>query len=103
MNKLFVWIKRLVLIAVFFIAMAGGLLFAAANSDIVPVTFFGLQFSDIGIGWILIIFFIVGGILGILMSLIPYFSAKKQVILLKHKLNGYEKELAKLRTAPLRN
>ena len=96
------WLKRLFLIGICCLFFIIGLFFHADNNAEVALNRFGVVFSPIGLGLLLIAFFFAGGLTGFAVSLLPYFNARKQVLLLNRKLAGCEKEIAQLRTAPLR-
>ncbi|WP_179957503.1 lipopolysaccharide assembly protein LapA domain-containing protein [Exilibacterium tricleocarpae] len=90
------------LLAVVCLFLVVGFVFHSSNAVEVPLNLFGITFVPTGLGLLLLLFFFAGGLFGFFVSLLPYFGAKKQVLLLNRKVSGYEKEIAKLRTAPLR-
>ena len=97
-----IWLKRILLITVVGLFVVIGWSFGSSNTVKVPLDLFGFTFLPTGLGLLLLSFFFAGSLVGFTVSLLPYFGAKKQVLLLNRKVVGYEKEIAKLRTAPLR-
>jgi uncharacterized integral membrane protein len=95
-------LKKVVLVLLIIVSSVVGAWVALENSSKVSAMFFGFP-VDVSLGTLVLLCFVFGGLLGIAVSLVPYFLVKAQVKILNRKIHGYEKEIAKLRTAPLRS
>ncbi len=96
-------LKWIFYLSLFGVAAAIGAWLALDNDVEVAASFFGFSLPTANLGVLLLGFFLLGGLTGIVISLIPYLAVKKQVVMLNRKLGGCEKEIAKLRTASLRS
>ena len=97
------WIMRIFYLALILITVVAGAYFASENGDMVSVTILGFSLPRLSLGLWLMLFFLLGGIVGVLISLIPFARVKYQVRSLNKKRSGHEKEIAKLKATPLRN
>jgi uncharacterized membrane protein YciS (DUF1049 family) len=76
---------------------------SSENSQMVSPTLVGVQLPSWNLGVWLFIMLLVGGIVGYLLSLPGYIRIRGHVLAVQRKLNRCEQEVAKLRTAGLRD
>lgn len=95
-------IKAILAVIIAILVMGLGWWISSENSQIVSPKLMGLQLPSWNLGVWLFITLLVGGVLGYLLSLLSYLKIQSRSLAIQRKLNRCEQEVAKLRTAGLR-
>lgn len=96
------WVKRIVLIIVFIVALVLGITFTSENSQLVSPILYGYPLIELQLGlWLMIALFIGGG-LGLLLSFLPLLWGKKTARAKERKIQSLEKEINQLRSTSLK-
>lgn len=95
-------IKAILAVVIAVLVMGLGWWISSENSQIVSPKLMGLQLPSWNLGVWLFIVLLVGGVLGYLLSLLSYLKIQSRSLAIQRKLNRCEQEVAKLRTAGLR-
>ncbi|MDC3332769.1 LapA family protein [bacterium] len=96
-------IKRLFYIVIAILVVGVGLLFSLENSTPVPLNLFFKNFTDQPLAVWVLSSFVFGGGLGLLLSFFTLMRLKGRLGLSERRANRFEKELAALKAAELRN
>jgi uncharacterized membrane protein YciS (DUF1049 family) len=96
-------IKALVAAIIAILVMGLGWWISSENSQLVSPILMGIPLPSLNLGVWLFIMLLVGGVLGYLFSLFSYWKLKSQSASAQRKLTRCEQEVAKLRTAALRD
>lgn len=96
-------VKGLLLLLLVVAVLVAGMLFSIENSIRVPLNLVVLQLEEQRLSVWLLIFFAVGGALGIAVSSVSIMRLRTEQHLLRRKLARAEKELDQLRTSPLKS
>lgn len=100
---MFKWIKRIILLIIFVVALVLGVTFSSENSQLTTLILFGYALPELPLGlWIIITLFI-GGFIGLLLSFLPLLWGKKTVNAKEKKIKLLEKELENLRGINLKS
>lgn len=95
---------KVILAAVITILVMGlGWWISSENSQMVSPKLMGFQLPSWNLGVWLSIMLLIGGALGYLLSLLSYIRIRSHSLAMKRKLSRCEQEVAKLRTAALRD
>lgn len=95
---------KLALAAIIALVVMGlGWWISSENSQLVGPKLMGLQLPSWNLGAWLFIMLLIGGILGYVLSLLSYFKHRSRSASLQRKLSRCEEEVARLRTAGLRD
>jgi uncharacterized membrane protein YciS (DUF1049 family) len=96
------WIKRLIIIVLFVVAIVLSVTFTSENSQLTSLVFFGYSLPELQLGlWVLIVLFI-GALVGLMLSFIPLLWGKQTLASKDRKIRQLEKELNQIRTASLK-
>ncbi|MEX1033607.1 MAG: lipopolysaccharide assembly protein LapA domain-containing protein [Cellvibrionaceae bacterium] len=95
--------KLLLAAIVGLLVMGLGWWISSENSQIVSPRLMGLQLPGWNLGAWLFIMLLLGGLLGYFLSLVSYLKIRGHSLAVQRKLNRCEQEVAKLRTAALRD
>lgn len=93
------WAKIILLLFAFLI----GIWFALENAQVVPVTLLGFNLPSLSLGVWLLLFTVLGMLLGMIVSLLPVFRLRRQLRAKDRQLVRCEKELKQLRLQPIRD
>ncbi len=96
------FIKRLLIAVVLLLVLVFGVLFSLQNTATVPLDLLVVQFSEARITFWIIWAFIIGGLLGVLISSAVSLRLKSQLLMAQRKLKKKDSELSKLRNSELR-
>lgn len=96
-------IKALLAAIVAILVMGLGWWISSENSQLVSPILMGIQLPSLNLGAWLFIMLLIGGVLGYLFSLLSYLKLRGQSLSAQRKLSRCEQEVAKLRTAALRD
>ncbi len=96
-------VKCLLLLLLVVAVLVAGMLFSIENTIRVPLNLVVLQLEEQRLSVWLLIFFAVGGALGIAASSVSIMRLRTEQHLLRRKLARAEKELDQLRTSPLKS
>lgn len=98
------WKLKVLLAAIIAILVMGlGWWISSENSQLVSPVLMGIQLPRLNLGAWLFIMLLIGGVFGYLFSLLSYLKLRSQSLSAQRKLSRCEQEVAKLRTAALRN
>jgi uncharacterized membrane protein YciS (DUF1049 family) len=95
-------LKLIILITLTISVFIIGALFVADNPELVDVRFYRWQLSDISISLLLLGFFAIGLLVGLLATIMWVAVLKSKLMLLKRQLSSVEKERDKLRLLGLK-
>ena len=96
------WVKRIILIVVFIVALVLGITFTSENSQLVSPILYGYPLIELQLGlWLMIALFIGGGV-GLLLSFLPLLWGKKTAQAKERKIQALEKEINQLRSTSLK-
>lgn len=95
-------IKFILAAALAIVVMGLGWWISSENEQMVSPTLMGVPLPSWNLGVWLFIMLLVGGVLGYLLSLLSYLKIRSRSLAVQRKLNRCEQEVAKLRTAGLR-
>ncbi len=96
------WIKRLVLLILFIVAVALGITFTSENSQQVSLMLFGTSLPELQLGlWVMLVL-LLGSFLGLLLSFLPLLWGRQSAAAKDRKISQLEKEINQLRTASLK-
>ncbi|MGQ9426149.1 LapA family protein [Gilvimarinus sp. F26214L] len=85
------------------VVMGLGWWISSENNQLVSPTLMGISLPSLNLGAWLFIVLLLGGVAGYLLSLLSYIRIRSKSLSLQRKLNRCEQEVAKLRTAALRD
>lgn len=97
------FVKRIIVIAILVLVLLFGLLFTLQNSAQVSLDLLVVQLEQQRLAIWLVLAFIVGGLIGLLVSSLTIVRLKGREAALRRKLAHRDQELSKLRTAPLKS
>lgn len=97
------FLKKLLLVVVFFCFIAFGLVFASDNQELAELTLLGYPLPSVSVGLTVMLVLLLGIILGWLLSRISYFFIRRAVVKKDHIIAKQTEELKALRIAPLRD
>lgn len=97
------WLKRLIVGILVVLAALMGMWIANGNGQLVSLTLFSWVSRPHPLGLVICAVFFLGVVSGILVSVPTYLSHRGIVASLRRKLARRDKELNRLRTAPLRD
>lgn len=95
-------IKVILAAIIAILVMILGWWISSENSQLVSPMLMGLRLPSWNLGVWLTITLLVGGVAGYLLSLLSYVRLRSRSLVLQRKLRHCEQEVAKLRTAALR-
>ncbi len=96
------WIKRLILLVIFIVAVVLGVTFTSENSQQVSLMLFGIGLPQLQLGlWIMLVL-LLGSFLGLLLSFLPLLWGRQSAAAKDRKISQLEKEINQLRTASLK-
>jgi len=98
----FKWLKRLVLILFFLLAIVVGIVFTSENNAPVSVTLLGFSLPSLQLGLWLLLCLLLGSLLGLLLTLFPNLRHRQQLASRERKINALQKELNNLRNAAVK-
>lgn len=99
---MFRWIKRIIVLILFAVALVLGITFTSQNSQPVSLMLYGYALPEWQLGlWILIAVF-VGGLIGLLLSFLPLLLGKQSLSAKERKILQLQKEIEQLRTNGLK-
>lgn len=96
------WIKRIILVIVFVVALVLSITFTSENSQPISVVFFGAALPELQLGLWLMLTLLLGGIVGLLLSFLPLLWGKQTTRAKERKIQQLEKEINQLRSASLK-
>lgn len=96
------WIKRLVVLLILALVLAGGLLFSLQNSGTIPVDLLVYQTAERPLSVWLLVAFALGGVIGMVVGSLALLQLQTSRLRLRRQLVACEKELAQLKTLPTR-
>ena len=96
------WIKRLVVLLILALVLAGGLLFSLQNSGTIPVDLLVYQTAERPLSVWLFVAFALGGVIGMVVGSLALVQLQTSRLRLRRQLVACEKELAQLKTLPAR-
>ena len=96
------WIKRLVVLLILALVLAGGLLFSLQNSGTIPVDLLVYQTAERPLSVWLLVAFALGGVIGMVVGSLALLQLQTSRLRLRRQLVACEKELAQLKTLPAR-
>ena len=101
-STLGVWVKRLLLLALFIILLVFFVDFTLSNKQSVSLDFLGLTLSPVSSATVVVISFVSGGVLGLLASIMLVTRLRLANASLRRKLKRRETELHTLRANALK-
>lgn len=96
------WIKRLVVLLILALVLAGGLLFSLQNSGTIPVDLLVYHTAERPLSVWLLVAFALGGVIGMVVGSLALLQLQTSRLRLRRQLMACEKELAQLKTLPTR-
>ncbi|MGI9276974.1 MAG: lipopolysaccharide assembly protein LapA domain-containing protein [Endozoicomonas sp.] len=97
-----VWIKRLLLLAAVLVLLVVLVNFIVANPQMIQFQFSGMQLPMVKVSSVVVISFILGSVIGLLMSLLTVTRLRLANASYKRKLGRRDAELHKLRANALK-
>ena len=97
------WIKRIVVVLFLIVVFLWGILFASENTTQVPLNLLLVEVPAASISVWLVASFALGGLVGILISLVLVTRLKIAHLSVRKKLSRSEEELSRLRTVASRD
>jgi putative membrane protein len=91
------FLKRLIAFLLLALVLIFGMLFAVQNTSTVPLDLLIVQFEEQRVSIWLLLAFVLGGLIGVLVSSVAIVRLKSQLMLLNRKLEKSEKALVKTR------
>jgi putative membrane protein len=91
------FLKRLIAFLLLALVLIFGMLFAVQNTSTVPLYLLIVQFEEQRVSIWLLLAFVLGGLIGVLVSSVAIVRLKSQLMLLNRKLEKSEKALVKTR------
>jgi putative membrane protein len=95
-------VKRLFIVILLLLVLIFGVLFSLQNTATVPLDLLVIQFSEARITFWIIWAFIIGGVLGVLVSAVVILRLKSRLLIAQRQLKKRDLELNKLRNSELR-
>ena len=95
-------IKRLMIAVLLLLVLAFGVLFSVQNTATAPLDLLLIQLSERSVTLWVFSAFALGGVLGMLVSMLALVRLKSALLMMQRKLKKSELELGKLRTSDLR-
>ena len=96
------WIKRLVVLVVFGLALVLGITFTAENSTLIGITLFGYHLPQLQLGvWIMVVL-LLGAFIGLLLSFLPLLWGRQSMAAKNRKIHQLQQELNQLRNTGLK-
>ncbi|PID41961.1 MAG: hypothetical protein CSA52_00520 [Gammaproteobacteria bacterium] len=86
-------LKRLILAALILVVLVYGVMFALNNSETVVLDLWLIKLPPIWVSFLIIGSFVIGGVLGVFISLFSILKSDTQKRMLKRKINKIEKNL----------
>lgn len=96
------WIWRVLVIVVLLLVLLFGLLFSLQNGTRVPLDLLVAQLQERPLAVWLVLAFVIGGVIGMLVSSLALFRLQASRFRLRRRLESLEKELSGLKSAPLK-
>jgi uncharacterized integral membrane protein len=96
------WLKRLAVVLTLLLVLVAGLLFSLQNATTVPVDLLVYQTVARPIAVWLLAAFVAGGIIGMVVGSVALVKMQASRQRLRRQLDSCEKELAQLKTLPVR-
>ncbi|MBU3071650.1 LapA family protein [Aestuariicella sp. G3-2] len=96
------FVKKIVLLLILLAGLVVGVWFSTDNTQMVTVSLLGFSAPAMPLGLLICGVFALGTGLGYLVSLLPVLSLKNHNLSLKRKLNRRDKEIERLRRAPIK-
>ena len=95
-------LQRLLVTVLLIVVLAFGVLFSIQNTDKAALDLLIIQLPEQQVSLWVLLAFVVGGMVGLLVSSAAIIRLKSQSLLLQRRLDKREKELSSLRTADFR-
>lgn len=96
------WLKRLLTTVILVLVLTGGLLFALQNSTTMPVDLLVYKTAERPLSVWLLVAFALGGVIGLIVGSLALLKVQAGRLRLRRQLDACEKELAQLKTLPVR-
>ncbi|UTW02534.1 DUF1049 domain-containing protein [Amphritea atlantica] len=96
------WLKTLLVLALCIIFLFCGWTFATLNTELVSINMFFFTLPEASLSIWLMASFVVGGVVGVLVSSLFVMVLKLKLKAAKRKISSADKELDQLRTASLK-
>jgi len=93
---------RIFTYCIFALILIVGVTFACLNAEPVAINYY-IGKHSLPLSLLLVLSFAFGGLLGLLASFFMYIKQKAKIYKLNSRINTAEKEIANLRTMPLKN
>ncbi len=95
-------IKKVLLLVLLLVGLILGVWFSTENAQVVNVLLLGFPMPPVSLGVLVCGVLLAGAIVGYLLSLLGGLKLKGDVLALKRQLNRRDKELERLRKAPVK-
>jgi uncharacterized membrane protein YgaE (UPF0421/DUF939 family) len=99
---MFKWLKRLLLSAILVFVCLLALVFSVENSQIISPVFFSAPLTSLSVGLWMTLSLFFGVIVGLLVSILPLFLGRYNLVNKDKKIHSLEEELTALRLAALK-
>ena len=97
------FLKMIIVFFLFFVILMVGIMFTIHNTEKVSIDLVFLTLPEASLSLWLIAAFVLGGVLGFLLSSVAVVSLKARLMGSRRKVNATSKELDQLRTASLKD
>lgn len=94
--------KRILNIVFYLLLIILGLVFAVLNSELVALNYY-FGSHDVHLSIVMVISVCIGALIGVLVSLAQIMKARREISKLKKSVQLTEKEVANLRTIPIKD